>query len=125
GDIGRAAGDGEPRGALAGARARCGSDGLRGAALGALLEGVDVEERIAFSGQARGDDVEQASLDHVGVALLAGPQQQAVRGLDRGDAGAGLAVGDIRRELEVIAEGLVRGDRKSTRLNSSHVSISY
>src|SRR5699024_2323088 len=52
-----------------------------------------LEERVPFGGEARGDHVEQAPLDDVGVGLVSCPQQQAVGHLDRGHAGAGLAVG--------------------------------
>src|SRR5438874_9746567 len=41
------------------------------------------------------------------------------------DGFAGLAAGQSRQAQSVLRAGLPRGDRKSTRLNSSHVEISY
>lgn len=111
GDVRRAAGDREPRSALALARTGRGLVGLRGAPLGALPERINVEEGIALGGGARGDHVEQAPLDHVDIGFFPGLQQQTVRHLDRGHAGAGLAVGDIRRQLEVLPEGFVHVPR--------------
>src|SRR5699024_12384156 len=56
------------------------------------------------------------------VALLAGPQAPALEGEGAHllDDHAAAAVDDPQRQRAVAGE-----DRKSTRLNSSHVSISY
>src|SRR5690242_21528698 len=56
--------------------------------------------------------------DRVGVGDLARVADEPLVGLDRHRAVAGILVAEQRR-------GDPLGDRKSTRLNSSHMSISY
>ena len=53
------------------------------------------------------DVVEQRALDQVRVLVLAGGQQEPPAQHDRRDARAGLRVGAVGRQLEVIAERLV------------------
>src|SRR3712207_8197954 len=71
-------------------------------------------------GRVRLDRVEVARLETSGL-----PVELAGGG---GDAGAGedrVADEPVPGDLRQAADGAVRGDRKSTRLNSSHANISY
>ena len=105
--VGRAAGDVEPRRAQARGGARVLGVRVRRLARHALVQRVGVEEAAAVERRRGGDDVEERPLGEVGVAHVAGGQQQPPRELDGGDAGAGLRVGAVGRQLEVLAEGLV------------------
>lgn len=91
----------------AGIEARVRAILLRGTTLDALLQRVHIEERVALGGDAGRDHVVQHPLDDIGVLLLAGLQQQPLGQVHGGDAGAGLAAGHVRRQLEVFAEGLI------------------
>src|SRR5690606_41970552 len=62
-------------------------------------------------------------------AAHAAPRLARARGGRRGSLGQAVRRGgnggDVRRERDPQGQGGVRRDRKSTRLNSSHVKISY
>ena len=106
GEVGRAARHREPPRALAasGVRAlrvavgRCGGR--------ALLQRVGVEERMPVQCRRGGDHAEEDPLDRVGVAGLPGRQQQPPAEHDRGDPGAGLRVGAVGWQLEIVPERL-------------------
>ncbi len=71
------------------------------------VEGVRVEERTTVPTDARGHDVVHGAFHRVGEPLFAGSEEQPPREHDRRDACTGLGVGAVRRELVVVAEGLV------------------
>src|SRR5438270_9880176 len=52
-------------------------------------------------------------------------QHQSRRSATAGDAPASHTGGDVRLQSPARGAGIVQGDRKSTRLNSSHSQISY
>jgi hypothetical protein len=73
----------------------------------AAVQGVRVEEGPAVLGRGRGDHVEQGPLGQVGEARIAGGEQQPPGEQHGGDTGAGLRVGAVRWQDEVVTEGLV------------------
>jgi hypothetical protein len=73
----------------------------------ALVQRVRVEEAGAVERRRGRDDVVERALDLVGVAHVAGCQQQPPGELHGGHAGARLRVSAIGRQLEVLAERLV------------------
>ena len=71
------------------------------------MERVRVEEPGAVERGRGRDDVVQRALGEVGVARVAGGEQQAPGEHHRRDAGARLRVRAVRRQLVVLAERLV------------------
>src|SRR5690606_40951659 len=84
----------------------------------------DLAEEVA----AAGDAVLGVGLDRLGLGVDVGDDEPPVPGhADGGDA-AGVVVAGLDRapDTRVDRDGALTGaDRKSTRLNSSHVKISY
>ena len=67
---------------------------------------IDVEERPAVERHAGEEAVVQRPLDQIGEPRLARDQQEPPTPHDAGDRGAGLAVGDVRRQLVRVADRL-------------------
>src|SRR5579875_2228255 len=73
----------------------------------AQVQGVGVEELGAFPGDTAGDRVPKGPLHGLGIARLAGGQQEAPVPLEAGDGGARLGVRPVVGQLVGVADGLV------------------
>ena len=73
----------------------------------ATVQGVRVVERPSVRARCDEHTVEQGALDLVGVGRVAGAQQQPPGHHHGPDRGAGLGVGAVRGQFEVVAELLI------------------
>ena len=106
--VGRAAGHLEPGRPQAGRRRGGWPRRVQRRAAAPLVQGVGVEEARPSRGRRGGDHVEQRPLGQVGVAGSPVASSSRQREHHRADPGAGLGVGAVGRQLEVVAERLAR-----------------